>query len=82
MEYSIKCATAKYDPDVNAVREDIVKEFDRLEWKKAEQWLDKMEQKKIPAYFYMDGMQDHDAFLDFFHPTNSYYWKEYKKVID
>lgn len=82
MEYSIRCVIVKYDPKVNAVREDRVQSFDRLEWEKAEAWLNEMEQQKVPAYFYMGGMQNHDAFLTFFHPVNNYYWKEYKKVID
>ena len=82
MNYSIKCVTAKYDAKENAVRENRVKEFDRLEWNKAEKWLTEMTKKKVPAYFYMDGMQNHDAFLFFFCPENSYMKKEYKKVID
>jgi hypothetical protein len=57
MRHVIKCVVVKYDPKVNAVREDCVKMFNRLNWKKAEAWLNKMEQQKIPAYFYMNGMQ-------------------------
>ena len=79
---NIKCVTAKYDPKVNAVREYTAKEFDRLEWKEAEYWLNEMELKRIPAYFYMDGMQNHDAFLNFFCPKNSFMKKEYRKIID
>ena len=74
---NVNCVVAKYDSENNAVAEHLKKTFHNIE--DAESWL-KNENK--PAMIYIDGMQNHDAFLDLCCSYNSQYWLEYKKVKD
>jgi len=73
----VHCVTAKYDLQVNAVREQRVKTVDNIE--EAEEWINGINE---PAMFYIDGMQNYDAYFTFGSLYNSAYWEEYKKVID
>ena len=68
---------AKFDPDHNAVRENVIRRTDNM--KEAESWLN---MESGPAMIFIDGMQNHDRFLDMFCVFNKKYWEEYKKVKD
>lgn len=74
---NIILVTAKFIPSKNAVaeyRKNMVHSIDD-----AERWLNNINK---PAMFYIDGMQNHDRFLDLCCVFNKLYWKEYKKIID
>jgi len=73
----INCVIAQYHKDQNAVAEYRVKTLHDIE--SAEDWLNKTNK---PAMFYIDGMQNHDRYLDLCCLYNSKYWAEYKKVVD
>jgi len=74
---NINLVIAEFNETQNAVKEFRVKTVHSIE--KAEKWL---ANKSKPAMFYLDGMQNHDRFLDLCCCYNSKYWAEYKKVID
>ena len=74
---NIHCVIAEYVPHINATKETRVKTVHSIE--EAEQWL---ESTKDPAMTYIDGMQNHDAFLTLCCSFNAAYWKEHKKEID
>jgi len=73
----IVMVTCQYDSKKNAVKETRVGTTYSTE--EAEDWLNSTTK---PAYIYVDGMQDHDAFLKLFFARNDSYTKEYEKVID
>ncbi len=67
----------QYNKVKNAVSEHRIKTVHSIE--EAEIWLNNIFK---PAMFYIDGMQNHDRFLDLCCLYNSEYWIEYKKIID
>ena len=74
---NIHCVIAEYVPNVNATKETRVKTVHSVN--EAEIWINKQSK---PAMTYIDGMQNHDAFMSMCCMHNSKYWKEHRKEID
>jgi len=68
---------AEFNKNENAVSEKRINTVDSYD--RACNWLNN---ETRPAMFFIDGMQNHDRFLDLCCSYNPEYWKEYKKVID
>lgn len=74
---TINCVVAEYMPKQNATKETKVKTVHSIE--EAEAWINSINK---PAMTYIDGMQDHDRFMDLCCLYNKKYWSEHRKERD